>query len=156
MFFICEIYKCKLNSSMKPFCRIVVWGPDSWLPAKGLTLRWQPPSRCHLRAVATWGPAQYLWKNLQKIHLFYWRAYLVISPLLFKQRRMRFNQSKDDSFVERVTKNNNWNNEDRHKIQEKFLINFFVFVVTLVWQTVHGSATTQIAANVNNGRKHCV
>ena len=28
------------------------------------------------------------------------------------------NQWKDDSFVKRVAKNNNWNNADRHKIQE--------------------------------------
>ena len=55
--------------------------------------------------------------------------------------RMRFkpidlNQSKDDSFVERVTKNNNWNNGDHHKIHETFLINCFVFATVPVWQTV--------------------
>ena len=42
------------------------------------------------------------------------------------------NQSKDDSFVERVAKNNSWNNGDRHKIHEIFLINCFVFIITLV------------------------
>ena len=37
------------------------------------------------------------------------------------------NQSKDDSFVKRVAKNNNWNNGDHHKIHEISLINFFCF-----------------------------
>ena len=37
-------------------------------------------------------------------------------------------QSKDNSFVERVAKNNG----DRHKIHEIFLINCFVFVIALV------------------------
>ena len=32
------------------------------------------------------------------------------------------NQSKDDFFVKRVAKNNSWNNDDRHKIHEIFLI----------------------------------
>ena len=57
------------------------------------------------------------------------------------------NQSKDDSFVKWVAKNNNWNNGDRHKINELFQINF-VFVIILVWQTVHSSARTQITANL--------
>ena len=35
------------------------------------------------------------------------------------------NQSKDDSFVERVAKNNSWNNRDRHKIHEILLIVLF-------------------------------
>ena len=34
-------------------------------------------------------------------------------------------QSKDDSFVKGVAKNNNWNNGDRHKIHEIFLIVLF-------------------------------
>ena len=58
------------------------------------------------------------------------------------------NQSKDGSFVKRVAKNNSWNNGDRHKNHEIFLTNCFVFVVTLVWQTVQSSATTQITANL--------
>ena len=62
------------------------------------------------------------------------------------------NQSKDDSFVERVAKNNkkniSWNNGDRHKIHEIFPINCFVFVITLVWKTVHSSAMTQIKAHL--------
>ena len=60
------------------------------------------------------------------------------------------NQSKDDSVVERVAKNNSWNNGDRHKIFEIFLINCFVFVITLVWRTVstHSSAMTQIKAHL--------
>ena len=44
------------------------------------------------------------------------------------------NQSKDDFFVERVVKNNSWNNGDRHKIHEIFSINCFVSVITLVWK----------------------
>ena len=43
-----------------------------------------------------------------------------------------------------MAKNNNWNNGDRHKIHEIFLINCFVFVIILVWQIVHSSAVTQI------------
>ena len=58
------------------------------------------------------------------------------------------NQSKDDSFVERVAKNKSWNNGDRHKIHEIFLINCFAFVRTLVWKTVHSSAMTQIKAHL--------
>ena len=38
------------------------------------------------------------------------------------------NESKDDSFVKRVAKNNNWNNGDRHKIHEIFLIDCFAFL----------------------------
>ena len=44
------------------------------------------------------------------------------------------NQSKDGSFVERVAKNNSWNNGNPHKIHDIFLINCFVFVITLVWE----------------------
>ena len=44
------------------------------------------------------------------------------------------NQSKYDSFVERVAKNNSWNNGDRHKIHEIFLSNCFVFVITPDWK----------------------
>ena len=58
------------------------------------------------------------------------------------------NQSKDDSFVERVAKNNSWNNGDRHKIHEIILINCFVFVITPVWKTVHSSAMTQSKAHL--------
>ena len=58
------------------------------------------------------------------------------------------NQSKDYSFVERVAKNNSLNNGDRYKIHEIFLINCFVFVITLVWKTVHSSAMTQIKAHL--------
>ena len=58
------------------------------------------------------------------------------------------NQSKDDSCVKRVTKNNNWNNGDRHKIYEIFLINCFVFVIILVWQPVNSLAMTHITATL--------
>ena len=58
------------------------------------------------------------------------------------------NQSKHDSFVERVAKNNSWNNRDRHKIHEIFLINCFVFVITPVWKTVRNSAMTQTKAHL--------
>ena len=60
----------------------------------------------------------------------------------FFEGECNLNQSKDDSFVERVAKNNNWNNGNCHKIQEIFLINCFVFVITLVWKTVHNLAMT--------------
>ena len=58
------------------------------------------------------------------------------------------NQSKDDPFVKRVAKNNSWDNGVRHKIHEISLINCFVFVTVLVWQTVHSSAMTQVTANL--------
>ena len=58
------------------------------------------------------------------------------------------NQSKDNSFVERVAKNNSWNNGDRHKIYEIFLTNCFVFVITVVWKTVQSLAMTQIKAHL--------
>ena len=64
--------------------------------------------------------------------------------LLLHKGECNLNQSKDDSFVERVAKNNNWNNGDRLKIQEIFLINCFVFVITLVWKTIHSLAMAQI------------
>ena len=35
------------------------------------------------------------------------------------------NQSKEDSFVERVAKNNSWNNGDRHKIHEIYQLSLF-------------------------------
>ena len=57
-------------------------------------------------------------------------------------------QSKNDSFVERVAKNNSWN-----KIHEIFLINCSVFVITKVWRTIHSSAMTQIKARLME--KHC-
>ena len=58
------------------------------------------------------------------------------------------NQSKDDSFVKRVAKNNNWNNGGRHKLHEILLINCFAFVIIPVWQTVHSSAMTQVTADL--------
>ena len=61
---------------------------------------------------------------------------------------MQFKPIKNDSFVERVAKNNSLNNGDRHKIHEMFLINCFVFVITLVWETVHSSAMTLIKAHL--------
>ena len=64
------------------------------------------------------------------------------------KRECDLNQSKDGSFVKWVAKNNSWNNGARHKIHGKFLMNCFVFVIILVWQTVHSSAMTQITANL--------
>ena len=58
------------------------------------------------------------------------------------------NQWKHDSFVERVAKNNSLNNGEGHKIHEIFLINCFVFLITLVCRTVHSSAMTQIKAHL--------
>ena len=63
------------------------------------------------------------------------------------------NQSKDDSFVEQVAKNNSWNNDDRHKTHEIVLINCSVFIITPIWKTVHSSAMTQIKAHLME--KHC-
>ena len=62
----------------------------------------------------------------------FYMTYLAIWLLLFKQRRMQLTQSKDGSFVERVARNNSRNNGDHHKIYEIFLINCFVFVITVV------------------------
>ena len=42
------------------------------------------------------------------------------------------NQLKDNTFVERVAKNNSRNNSDHHKIHEIFLIYCFIFVIALV------------------------
>ena len=64
------------------------------------------------------------------------------------KRECDLNQSKDGSFVKRVAKNNNRNNGYRHKILEKFLIDCFVFVIILLWQTVHSLAMAQITANL--------
>ena len=61
---------------------------------------------------------------------------------------MQFKPIKIDSFVERVARNNSWNNGDRHKIHEIFLINCFVFVIILVWRTVHSSTMTQIKTHL--------
>ena len=58
------------------------------------------------------------------------------------------NQSKDYFFVERVAKNNSWNNDNHHKIHEIFLINCFVSIITPVWKTVYSSAMTQIKAHL--------
>ena len=66
----------------------------------------------------------------------------------WKKRECNLNQSRHDSFVEWVAKNNGWNNGDRHKIHEIFLINCFVFVITLVWKAIHRSAMIQIKAHL--------
>ena len=42
------------------------------------------------------------------------------------------NQSKDDSVVKQVAKNDNWNNGDQHKIHEIFLINYTFHEIVLV------------------------
>ena len=64
------------------------------------------------------------------------------------KRGWDLHQSKDDSFVKRVAKNSNWNNGGRHKIHEIFLINCLVFVITLVWKTLHSSTMTQIESHL--------
>ena len=80
--------------------------------------------------------------TVAKKHIFtWWSGYCY-------EGECNLNQSKHDSFVERVAKNNSWNNGDRHKIHEIFLINCFVSVITLLCKTVHGSAMTQIKAHV--------
>ena len=73
---------------------------------------------------------------------------LAIWLLFLNKGECNINQSKDDSVVERVAKNNSWNNGNRHKIYEIFLIKCFAFVITLVWKTVHSSAMTQIKAHL--------
>ena len=40
-------------------------------------------------------------------------------------KECNLNQSKDDSFVGRVAKNNTWNNGDRHKTHEIFPVVLF-------------------------------
>ena len=47
-----------------------------------------------------------------------------------------------------MANNNNWNNGDRLKTHEIFLINCFVPSITLVWQMEHSSAMTQITADL--------
>ena len=47
-----------------------------------------------------------------------------------------------------MVKNNSWNKGDRHKIHEIFLINCFVFIINLVWKTIHSSTMTQIKAHL--------
>ena len=61
-----------------------------------------------------------------------------------------------DPFVERVAKNNSWNNGDRHKIREIFPISCFVFVITPVWETVLSSAMTQIKAHLMEKTLHLI
>ena len=73
---------------------------------------------------------------------------LAIWLLYLNKGERNLNQSKQDSFVERVAINNSWNDGDRHKIHEIFLINCFVFVITPVWKTVHSLAMTQIKAHL--------
>ena len=80
--------------------------------------------------------------------------YLAINKYCYlNKEECNLNQSKDVSFVKWVAKNNSWNNGDRHKIHQIFQTNCFVFVVSLVWRTVHGSAMTQIKAHLM--KKHC-
>ena len=47
-------------------------------------------------------------------------------------RECGLNQSRVDSFVGQVAKNNKSSNSDRHKIHEIFLTNCFVLVITLL------------------------
>ena len=62
-----------------------------------------------------------------------------IDPCYLNKEECNLNQTKDDSYVERVAKNNSWNNDVCHKVHEIFLINCFVFDITLVWKTVHST-----------------
>ena len=57
------------------------------------------------------------------------------------------NQSNVNSFVKSVARNNSKNNDDRHKIHKIFLINCFVFVITVVSKTAHGLVIAQITVN---------
>ena len=94
----------------------------------------------HVTRYQSWGP-----KTITvKVHFGTWRS----GYCYLNKGEYNLNESKDDSFVERVVKNNSWNNGDRHKIRVIFLINCFVFVITLVWKTVHSLAMTQIKAHL--------
>ena len=64
-----------------------------------------------------------------------------LATVTLNKGECNLNQSKENSFVERVAKNNSWN---KHKIPEIFLLDCFVFV----WKTVHSSAMTQIKAHL--------
>ena len=66
----------------------------------------------------------------------------------WNKRECGLNQSRVDSFVGRVAKNNSQNDSDRHKIHEIFLANCLVLVITLLWQIVHSSLMTQTLANL--------
>ena len=63
-----------------------------------------------------------------------------IDPCYLNKEEYNLNQTKDDSFVECVAKNNSWNYGVCHKVHEIFLINCFVFDIALVWKTVHSWA----------------
>ena len=78
---------------------------------------------------------------------------LAIWLLLFKQRGTQFKPIKRRLFCWTVAKNNSWNNGDRHKIHEIFLIICFIFDITPVWKTAHSSAMTQIKAHLMEN--HC-
>ena len=85
----------------------------------------------------------FLWKKLDFPWLSWRSGYCHLN-----KGECDLNQSKDDSLVKRVAKNHSRNNGDCHKIHEIFLINCFVFVIILVWKTVHSSVVTQITANL--------
>ena len=70
------------------------------------------------------------WKDILRRTSLAWRS----GYCYLNKGECNLNQSKDDSFVEWVAKNNSWNNRDCHKIHEIFLINCFVFVITPVWK----------------------
>ena len=82
----------------------------------------------------------YRFFHLKRIHMytFSWRS----GYCYLNKRECNLNQSKYDSLLNWVAKNNSWNNDDRHKIHQIFLINCFVFIITLVWKTVQSSTMT--------------
>ena len=96
------------------------------------------------KSETVWTPAPNFCAWSAKFRTWSWRS----GHCYLNKAECNLNQSKDDSFVERVAKSDSWNNGDRHKINEIFVINCFVFVITLVWRTVHRSAMTQTAANL--------
>ena len=93
------------------------------------------------------------WRLLEFVNKILWRFPLNLLLVMIETKgECNLNQSKDDSFVERVAKNNSWNNGDRHRIHEIFPINCFVFVITLVW---NGNDSNWSSFNGKNIATNC-
>ena len=90
-----------------------------------------------------------LWRYQNKWYFSRWILISCRSGYCYLNKgECNLNQSKDDFLVGQVANNTSWNNSDRHKIHGIFPINCFVFIITLVWKTVHNSAMTQIKAHL--------
>ena len=115
-----------------------------WL-SRLLSILWQLPlfPLLFLAALSTKEPMCDWFKLHSPLFWSWWSGYCY-----WNERECGLNQSRVDSFVGRVAKNNSWNNGDRHKILEILLTNCFVLVITLLWQMVHNLLMTQILANL--------